>query len=66
VLGANSLITIPGLAEKVGIAHRSVERHLKFLKDKGIIEREGAKKKGQWIVKKQPMKSDGYTFLCTS
>ena len=45
-------VTIPELAEKAGIVNRSVERNLKFLKDNGIIEREGAKKKGKWLVKK--------------
>jgi len=48
----NPSITIPVLAEKVGIANRTVERNLKFLKDNGIIEREGAKRRGKWIVKK--------------
>jgi ATP-dependent DNA helicase RecG len=48
----NPSITIPVLAEKVGIANRNVERNLKFLKDNGIIEREGAKRRDKWIVKK--------------
>ncbi len=48
----NPSVTIPELAEKVGIVNRSVERNLKFLKDNGIIEREGTKKKGKWLVKK--------------
>ncbi|MDR1993610.1 MAG: winged helix-turn-helix transcriptional regulator [Nitrososphaerota archaeon] len=48
----NPSVTIPELAEKVGIANRNVEKNLKFLKDNGIIKREGAKKKGEWIVKK--------------
>jgi ATP-dependent DNA helicase RecG len=52
VIRENPVVTVPELAEKVGIAYRTVERNLKFLKDNGIIEREGAKKKGKWIVKK--------------
>jgi predicted HTH transcriptional regulator len=48
----NPSVTIPELAEKAGIAKRNVEKNLKFLKNNGIIEREGAKKKGKWLVKK--------------
>jgi len=52
VIRENPSVTIPELAKKVGIANRNVEKNLKFLKENGIIVREGAKKKGKWIVNK--------------
>jgi predicted HTH transcriptional regulator len=48
----NSMITIKQLAEKVGLTERSIENNLQSLKKNGIIEREGAKKKGKWIMKR--------------
>ena len=52
VIRENPVVTVSELAEKVGIAYRTVERNSKFLKDNGIIEREGTKNKGKWLVKK--------------
>jgi len=52
IIRENPSVTVQEIAEKVGIAYRTVERNLKFLKDNGIIVREGAKKKGKWLVKK--------------
>jgi len=48
----NPMITIKQLAEKIGLTNRSIENNLQLLKKNGIIEREGAKKKGKWIIKK--------------
>lgn len=48
----NPSVTISELAEKAGIVNRHVERNLKDLKQKGIVERVGARKKGRWVVKK--------------
>ena len=39
------------IAQKIGIARRNVETHIKALKDGGHIEREGASFGGHWIVK---------------
>lgn len=47
----NPNITIAGLAEKVGIKQRAIERNIKTLKEKNIIDRVGARKDGHWIVK---------------
>jgi predicted HTH transcriptional regulator len=35
------------------MVNRNVERNLKILKDKGIIEREGTKRRGKGVVKKR-------------
>ncbi|MCR5219799.1 MAG: putative DNA binding domain-containing protein [bacterium] len=40
------------LAEKVSKTVRTVQRALDSLKEKGIIERDGSRKFGRWIVKK--------------
>jgi predicted HTH transcriptional regulator len=39
------------LSEQLGKYYRTIERGIKKLKDSGIIEREGSKKTGKWIVK---------------
>ena len=40
------------IAQAVGIDARSAESHVRWLKKAGIVEREGAKKNGRWVVKK--------------
>ncbi|MDP2061191.1 MAG: hypothetical protein Q8J97_15720 [Flavobacteriaceae bacterium] len=37
----------------VGISSRATEKHIKKLKDSGIIERIGGRKEGFWQIKKQ-------------
>lgn len=46
----NANITIPELADLVGVTQRSVERHLRKLKQKGILKRVGGRKHGYWEV----------------
>jgi ATP-dependent DNA helicase RecG len=48
----NPAVTTRQLAEKIGAADYIVQNNLKILKDKGVITREGSKKKGKWIMKK--------------
>ncbi len=43
-------LTIPELAEIVGIAGRNIAENLKKLQELGLIERVGSKKGGKWIV----------------
>ncbi|HWR61783.1 MAG TPA: winged helix-turn-helix transcriptional regulator, partial [Clostridia bacterium] len=43
-------ITIPRIAESVGIAKRNVESNIAELKKKGIVVRVGSRKNGQWEV----------------
>jgi len=43
-------ITIPELANLVGVTPRSVERHIRNLRQEGYIKRVGGKKHGRWEV----------------
>lgn len=43
--------TIEDLAKKASVERRTIERNVKILRDKGILERVGSKKDGYWIVK---------------
>jgi ATP-dependent DNA helicase RecG len=47
----NPQITAKQMAQAVGIAPRNVQVHIQTLKKLGIIERVGAAKGGQWLVK---------------
>ena len=47
----NSHITQAQLSEKLNRSDRQIRRVLKELREKGIIERIGSRKSGQWIVK---------------
>jgi ATP-dependent DNA helicase RecG len=46
-------ITAEEAAEILGISSRATEKHIKKLKDSGIIERMGGRKEGIWQIKKQ-------------
>lgn len=47
----NSHITQAQLSTKLNRSDRQIRRVLKELREKGIIERIGSRKSGQWIVK---------------
>lgn len=47
----NSHITQAQLSTKLNRSDRQIKRALKELREKGIIERIGSRKSGQWIVK---------------
>ena len=44
-------ISAERLSEKLDIGDRNVKKHIKLLKEAGILERVGATKNGKWIVK---------------
>lgn len=46
----SSSLTSAELAEKVSVTKRTIERALKSLQEKNIIERIGSKRDGNWIV----------------
>jgi predicted HTH transcriptional regulator len=46
----NSEITIPEMAEQIGISERSIERNLRNLQKNKKIERIGPAKGGHWRV----------------
>ncbi|HCY41866.1 MAG TPA: hypothetical protein DHV48_11000 [Prolixibacteraceae bacterium] len=56
VLGIIALypkITAAETGKIIGISSRATEKHIKKLKDSGLIERIGGRKEGFWQIKKQ-------------
>ena len=47
----NNMVTIPQIANLLGIPQRTIEREIKKLRNESLISREGSKKKGRWIIK---------------
>jgi predicted HTH transcriptional regulator len=47
----NPAITTQAVADSLGISRRAVDNNISQLKKAGLVEREGAKKKGRWVVK---------------
>ena len=47
----NPSITQKEMAEKIGMALPTIRKNIQILKNKDIITREGATKKGMWIIK---------------
>jgi ATP-dependent DNA helicase RecG len=43
-------ITTQAVADSLGISRRSVDSHISHLKKAGLVEREGSRKVGRWIV----------------
>ncbi|MBC2710902.1 MAG: winged helix-turn-helix transcriptional regulator, partial [Desulfosarcina sp.] len=52
-IGGKAEITIPELADLVGVTQRSVERHLRKLRQEGVLKRVGGRKHGYWEVAKR-------------
>jgi predicted HTH transcriptional regulator len=52
-MSSDSGITTRSIADTVGINVRNAESHIRVLKKAGLIEREGSRKNGRWIVKRQ-------------
>lgn len=50
ILRTEPIITQIILAKRLGIPYRSLQRKMDELKVKGLIEREGGKRYGQWKV----------------
>ena len=51
IMTGNPRVSIDEIARMTGISDSTVDRIIKSLKGKGIIERKGAKNNSQWIVK---------------
>lgn len=49
----NPSLTSIELAEKIGVTKRTIERSIKSLQEKKMIERIGSKRDGNWIVVRQ-------------
>ena len=51
LLSEDGKLSAAGLAERLGISAKAIEKHLARLKADGIIERIGPAKGGYWKVK---------------
>ncbi len=47
----NSSISVSEMSRQVGLGTTTITKRIRRLKEEGFVERKGAKKKGQWIVK---------------
>ena len=46
-----STITVPEMAQIIGISERSVLRHIKALQEHDLLHRAGGRKEGYWEVR---------------
>jgi ATP-dependent DNA helicase RecG len=51
IMRENPRVSAKELAQVIGIAQRNIQAHIKVLKERGLIEREGAAFGGRWVVK---------------
>ncbi len=57
LIAENPQITIPKIAETIGLSIAGVEKNIRQLKQEGIISRTSTTKSGEWIVKRIDKKS---------
>ena len=50
ILSENGHITIPEMAEKIGISIRNVEANIRGLREAGVLIRRGSRKEGYWEI----------------
>ena len=50
LINSNMNISIPEMAETIGVSERSIERNIENLKKKGLLQRVGPAKGGYWLV----------------
>lgn len=43
---------MPKMVEKLNVTTRTIERTIKRLREKGILERKGGKRFGYWVIHK--------------
>ena len=48
----NPVITISGIAKSIGMSRGGVQYAIDSLKKRDIVKREGATKKGRWVIVK--------------
>ncbi|MDR0273432.1 MAG: winged helix-turn-helix transcriptional regulator [Clostridiales bacterium] len=51
IMSENPNVKIKKIAAELGIAERNIKSHINLLKTSGMVERVGANKNGQWVVK---------------
>lgn len=49
----NNYITVCELSGEIGVGMTTVTKHIRVLREKGVIERKGSRKNGQWIVREE-------------
>ena len=49
IIAKDPSITTKGLSEQLEVPLRTIERKIKYFKDKGILQHSGAKKKGEYV-----------------
>lgn len=49
----NSKITVHELSGQIGVGTTTVTKHIRALREKGILKRIGSKKNGQWVIEEQ-------------
>ena len=49
----NSNITVHELSGQIGVGTTTVTKHIRALREKGILKRIGSKKNGQWVIEEQ-------------
>lgn len=52
LINNNPHLTLDELSVRMGITTRGVEKQIKRLKEYGVIERQGSKKSGKWVILK--------------
>ena len=57
LLQENPSLSASALAENIGISTRVAERHIRKLKEDGILFREGSPKGGKWLVVQDKLQS---------
>ena len=58
LIKGNKHITIPEMADRIGISVKGIEKIIFILKREDRIERVGSRKAGYWSVKKQGIKAN--------
>lgn len=47
----DKFITIPEMAQRIGVSSRTVEKHTANIKEAGLVERIGSRKEGFWALR---------------
>lgn len=46
----DAVVSTNEISQQVGLGMTTITKRIRWLREKGIIERRGSKKKGHWIV----------------
>ena len=49
IIAKDPSVTMKNLSDQLGVSLKTVERRIKILKDKGILQHSGAKKNGEYV-----------------